>query len=58
MYKLSKVNSIVGWVSLDTVDIMTIKSALYAFKLSVDGTENDDVNVLNYASLLLNGFNH
>jgi len=31
MYQLHKTNSIVGWVPLDYIDIITIKSALVAF---------------------------
>jgi hypothetical protein len=31
MYQLHKTNSVVGWVPLDYMDIITIKSALIAF---------------------------
>ncbi len=31
MYQLHKTNSVVEWVPLDTMDILTIKSALVAF---------------------------
>lgn len=47
MYQLHKSNSVVGWVPLDYIDIMTIKSALYSFKSTVDGSEKDDAQFLN-----------
>jgi hypothetical protein len=54
MYQLHKTNSIVGWVPLDYIDIMTIKSALYAYKASVDGSEKDDASFLNSVQSIIN----
>jgi hypothetical protein len=54
MYQLHKTNSVVGWVPFDYHDIMTIKSALQSFKLSVDGSEPDDVAFLNSIQSIIN----
>jgi len=40
MYQLHKTNSGVGWVPLDYIDIITIKSALIAFM----NNPNPDLN--------------
>ena len=54
MYQLHKTNSVVGWVPFDYIDIMTIKSALYSFKSSVDGTEKDDIQFTNSLQSIIN----
>jgi hypothetical protein len=54
MYQLHKTNSIVGWVPFDYIDIMTIKSALYSFKSTVDGKEKDDVQFMNSLQSIIN----
>lgn len=40
MYQLHKTNSVVGWVPFDYIDVITIKSALYAFM----NNPNPDLN--------------
>jgi hypothetical protein len=59
MYQLHKTDSVVGWVPLDYIDILTIKSALIAYKMNVDSPDMDklesgDISFINSIQSIIN----
>lgn len=55
MYQLHKTNSVVGWVPFDYIDVITIKSALYAFMNNPNpalGGEEDKVFINSVQSII------
>jgi hypothetical protein len=59
MYQLHKTDSVVGWVPLDYIDILTIKSALIAYKMNgdipdMDKLESGDISFINSIQSIIN----
>ena len=46
MYQLHKTNSVIGWVPLDYVDILTIKTALVEYIKNSNSAFNEEEDIL------------